>query len=179
MAATLTLRLSSPRSAETQPQRFARLYETCRDDVYAYVVSLLRDREQAEDVTGLAFERAFRRRWLFDPRRGSERAWLFGIARNAALDELRRRKRSVSALVEQVAERSADPGQLEALLRRSTLKQALAALTARERELIALKFWAGLSNREMARVLGMSESNAGTSLHRAITNLRKRCDEQA
>ena len=49
----------------------------------------------------------------------------------------------------------------------------------RERELIALKFHAGLSNLDLARVLGVSESNAGTLLHRAITKLRKACDEQA
>ena len=49
----------------------------------------------------------------------------------------------------------------------------------RERELIALKFHAGLSNADLGRVLGVSESNAGTLLHRAITKLRKACDEAA
>src|SRR6187200_2494285 len=71
-------------------ETFADLYRRCRDDVYAYVVGLLRDRAAAEDVTGQAFERAYRRRRSFDPKRGTQRAWLFGIARNAALDELRR-----------------------------------------------------------------------------------------
>src|SRR5579859_1261087 len=74
--------------------RFEALYRSSRDDVYAYVATLLRDRAAAEDVTALAFERAYRRRRTFDRRRGEERAWLFGIARNAALDELRRRKRT-------------------------------------------------------------------------------------
>ena len=54
---------------------------------------MLRDRSAAEDVTAQAFERAYRRRASFKPERGSHRAWLFGIARNAALDELRRRSR--------------------------------------------------------------------------------------
>jgi RNA polymerase sigma factor (sigma-70 family) len=62
------------------------LYRDNRDDVYAYVAGLLRDRSTAEDVTAQAFERALRRRHGFDPRRGSGRAWLFGIARNAALE---------------------------------------------------------------------------------------------
>ncbi|MGH3016281.1 MAG: RNA polymerase sigma factor, partial [Gaiellaceae bacterium] len=70
---------------------FEELYRSSRDDVFAYVAGLLRDRSAAEDVTAQAFERAYRRRSSFDPRRGSRRAWLFGIARNAALDELRRR----------------------------------------------------------------------------------------
>ncbi|MGH2877133.1 MAG: RNA polymerase sigma factor, partial [Solirubrobacteraceae bacterium] len=76
------------------------LYRTSRDDVFAYVCTLLRDRAAAEDVTALAFERAYRRRMTFDRRRGEERAWLFGIARNAALDELRRRRRLASMAAE-------------------------------------------------------------------------------
>ena len=69
---------------------FEQLYRASRDDVYAYVAGLLRDRVAAEEVTAAAFERAYRKRSRFDSRRGSARAWLFGIARNAALDELRR-----------------------------------------------------------------------------------------
>ncbi|MGB8880035.1 MAG: sigma factor, partial [Solirubrobacteraceae bacterium] len=57
-------------------ERFEELYRSSRDDVYAYVVTLLRDPAAAEDVTALAFERAYRRRRTFDRRRGEERAWL-------------------------------------------------------------------------------------------------------
>src|SRR5690349_8601078 len=85
-----TLTMTAPRADETW-QRFEALYRSSRDDVYAYVMTLLRDSAAAEDVTELAFERAYRRRRTFDRRRGEERGWLFGIARNAALDELRRR----------------------------------------------------------------------------------------
>ena len=163
--------------AEPTWQRFEALYRSSRDDVYAYVATMLRDRAAAEDVTALAFERAYRRRRTFDRRRGDERAWLFGIARNAALDELRRRRR--------LATLAAEPEDLDAAavedggdvaLRRTAVQRALAELSARERELIALKFHAGLSNRELARVLGLSESNAGTQLHRTIQKLRKACD---
>jgi RNA polymerase sigma-70 factor, ECF subfamily len=175
---TLSLTLAS-KSTDTPQQRLERLYGACRDDLYAYVATLLGEHSLAEDVTALAFERAFRRRRLFDPRRGSERAWLFGIARNAALDELRRRRRGAWIVTEppQYPEVSEDP--LEAVLLRATVRAALAELTPRERELIALKFYAGLSNPEIARVLGVSESNAGTLLHRTITKLRNACDEQA
>ncbi|HKT82302.1 MAG TPA: sigma factor, partial [Solirubrobacterales bacterium] len=72
---------------------FERLYHSSRDDVYAYAAGLLRDWISAEEVTAAAFERAYRKRSRFDPERGSARAWLFGIVRNAALDELRRRGR--------------------------------------------------------------------------------------
>src|ERR1700752_3379640 len=95
---TLTAPASGTRDSSWE--RFEALYRSSRDDVYAYVATLLRDRAAAEDVTGLAFERAFRRRRAFDRRRGEERAWLFGIARNAALDELRRRRRLATLVVD-------------------------------------------------------------------------------
>ena len=64
--------------------------------MYAYVASLLRDRSAAEDVTAQVFERAYRKRRSYRAGRGTPEAWLFGIARNAALDELRRRRRRAS-----------------------------------------------------------------------------------
>jgi RNA polymerase sigma-70 factor, ECF subfamily len=171
---TETLTMALPE--QEAPSRFEDLYRACRDDVFAYVATLLRDRASAEDVTALAFERAFRRRRLFDARRGSERAWLFGIARNAALDELRRRKRVATLAVDVEDVDAAAPGdEAEASATRAAVRAAMASLEPREREVIALKFFAGLSNDELARVLRTSTSNAGTILHRAVQRLRKAC----
>jgi len=72
-------------------ESFEALYCRTFPRVYGYVASLLRDRGAAEDVTAQAFERAYRKRNSFRSKRGSREAWLFGIARNAALDELRKR----------------------------------------------------------------------------------------
>ena len=161
-------------------ERFEELYRTCRDDLYAYLVTLLHDAAAAEDVTALAFERAYRKRRTFDRRRGEERAWLFGIARNAALDELRRRKRlaSLTSDPEDTTPPAAQDGP-DVALRRTAVRSALAGLTAREREIVALKFHAGMSNAELAGVLGVTESNAGTQLYRVMEKLRKACDETA
>jgi RNA polymerase sigma-70 factor (ECF subfamily) len=159
---------------------FEQLYRESRDDVHAYAAGLLRDRAAAEDVTALAFERAYRRRRSFNPKRGTRRAWLFGIARNAALDELRRRRRQATLAAEPVDVTSIAPEQAaEVALRRDALRTALAGLAPRERELVALKFFAGLANSEIARVVGISETNAGTRLHRVIEKLRRACDEAA
>jgi len=156
---------------------FERLYRSSRDDVYAYVASLVRDAAAAEDVTASAFERAYRKRSRFDPSRGEPRAWLFGIARNAALDELRRRGRHAELTAEPADLSAATVGEsAEASERRLAVAAALETLAPRERELIALKFFAGLANAEIATVLGLSESNAGTKLHRAVTKLREACD---
>jgi RNA polymerase sigma-70 factor, ECF subfamily len=154
---------------------FEELYRSSRDDLYAYVAGMLRDRSAAEEVTAAVFERAFRRRSRFDPRRGSARAWLFGIARNAALDELRRRHRHADLTVEATDAETPPDALAEHGARRATVVAALAGLEARERELVALKFFAGLSNAEIAAVLGISESNAGTKLHRVIDKLREAC----
>ncbi|HEV7769389.1 MAG TPA: sigma-70 family RNA polymerase sigma factor [Solirubrobacterales bacterium] len=159
---------------------FDQLYRSSRDDVYAYAAGLLRDQAAAEDVTATAFERAYRKRSRFDPGRGSARAWLFGIARNAALDELRRRGKQASLAAEQVdVESLAQTHPVEGSERRIVLADALRDLEPRERELVALKFFAGLSNVEIARVLGISESNAGTRIHRVIDKLREACHEVA
>ena len=155
---------------------FEDLYRRTFPRVYSYVASLVRDRAAAEDVTAQAFERAYRKRASFSARRGTAEAWLFGIARNAALDELRRGRRRATlegepedlwaAPADEVAERAEQ---------RATLRAALAALPPRERDLLALKFLAGLSNPEIARLLGISESNAGTRVHRALERLREAC----
>jgi RNA polymerase sigma factor (sigma-70 family) len=172
MSDGLTMALAPPDTAEL---RFDALYRSSAADVYAYVASLVRDRATAEDVTAQAFERAFRRRRSFNPRRGNERAWLFAIARNAALDELRRRRRHAALVIDPadpVAEAAYETPDGE---RRAAVRAALEALEPRDRELVALKFHAGLSNSEIARVLGVSESNAGTRLHRAVNKLREAC----
>jgi RNA polymerase sigma-70 factor, ECF subfamily len=165
------------RSTQNSWERFELLYRSSRDDIFAYVATLLNDRAAAEDITAIAFERAYRRRMTFDRRRGEERAWLFGIARNAALDELRRRKRLAALTIdpEDVSEAEDDDG-AEVALRRTAVRTALAELAPRDREVIALKFHAGLRNAELAKVLGVSETAAGTLLYRAMEKLRKACD---
>jgi RNA polymerase sigma-70 factor, ECF subfamily len=169
---------SVPLVAAARSEGFAELYERTFPRVYAYVASLLRDRSAAEDVTAQAFERAYRKRRSYRPAKGSMDAWLFGIARNAALDELRRRKRH--AVLQGDPEDAASPSpedQAELAVRRETVRAALASLDGQERDLVALKFAGGLSNVEIARVLGLTESNVGTRLHRTITKLREACHD--
>ena len=165
-------RLAHRPAARDTVRDFEALYRSCRDDVYGYVATMVRDAATAEDVVATAFERAYQHHRQYDPRRGTERAWVFGIARNAALDELRRRKRHAALLLEP-ADESAAPA--EDPTQRAMVRAALDTLRTREREIVALKYGAGLSNGELAGVLGVSESNAGTLVHRAMTKLREAC----
>jgi RNA polymerase sigma-70 factor (ECF subfamily) len=164
----------------TAGEQFEALYRSAFPRVYAYVASMLRDRSAAEEVTAQAFERAYRKRSSYRSGRGTPEAWLFGIARHAALDELRRLKRR--------APLEADPEDVSALppedhadgvVRRETVRAALATLEPRDRDLVALKFRAGLSNAEIGRVLAMTESNVGTKLHRTMEKLRRACNDRA
>jgi RNA polymerase sigma factor (sigma-70 family) len=168
--------LPDDRSRVLDEHAFEALFRECAQDVHAYAISLLGDRAAAEDATALAFERLYRARRRLDERRGTPRAWLFAIARNAALDELRRRRRGPQHELdhERVAQGEAST-ELERSERRDTVRSALAALPLRERELVLLKFHGQLSNVELGRAMGISESNAGTRLHRALTRLRECC----
>src|ERR1700689_2047729 len=84
---------STRRNGRLDEAAFDVLFRECSRDVHAYVISLLGDRSSAEDVTALAFERLYRFRSRLNRGRGTPRALLFAIARTAALDELRRRRR--------------------------------------------------------------------------------------
>jgi RNA polymerase sigma-70 factor, ECF subfamily len=167
-------------SERSSAEPFEALYRRAFPRVYAYVASMLRDRSAAEEVTAQAFERAYRKRSTFRAARGSAEAWLFGIARHAALDELRRMRRR--ATLESDPEDFHGPtpdDHVDAIVRRETVRAAMAALDPRERDLVALKFHGGLSNQEIAKVLALTESNVGTKLHRTMEKLRRACVERA
>jgi RNA polymerase sigma-70 factor, ECF subfamily len=172
--ASRAISVSRPRRLDDEA--FAALFRECGADVHAYAISLLEDSSAAEDVTALAFERLYRSRSRLDHGRGTPRAWLFAVARNAALDELRRRRRQPQGeLPDELPDGEDSEATLEQIARRASVRDALAALPLREREVVLLKFHGQLSNSELARALGISESNAGTRLHRALTRLREEC----
>ncbi|HTB70404.1 MAG TPA: sigma-70 family RNA polymerase sigma factor [Solirubrobacteraceae bacterium] len=167
-----------PSGEELEGAAFDRLFRECAGDVHGYAISLLRDAAAAEDVTALAFERLFRARARLDRAKGSPRAWLFAIARNAALDELRRRRRRpLDASEQEPPDRPGAGDPIERVERSADLRAALLELSPREREIVLLKFHGQLTNAELARALGISESNAGTRLHRALLKLRDACSE--
>jgi RNA polymerase sigma-70 factor, ECF subfamily len=170
--------VTAPAHTRLDDQAFDELFRESAADVHAYAISLLGNRSAAEDVTALAFERLYRARARLDHGRGTPRAWLFAIARNAALDELRRRRRQPQSELP-AEEMAGDQGSEEAfeqIVRRASVRDALAALPLREREVVLLKFHGQLSNSELAKALDVSESNAGTRLHRALTRLREECN---
>ena len=127
---------------------FESVAERHLDDVHAYLVYLTRDRGVAEDLTAETFEKALRQWRRFDPRRGSARTWLCQIARTTALDHFRaeeRRRRRERARTRRRAEHVED-GLFGGLS--PELERALAALSAGEREVIALRVLLDLDQRD-------------------------------
>jgi RNA polymerase sigma-70 factor (ECF subfamily) len=137
------------------------------------------DRATAEDLTSITFEKAWRARRRYRKDRAGVSTWLLAIARNVAIDHYRRAKArsEVPLQNEAVAEASTPENEWarQAELRR--LGRLVAERPQRERELIALKYGAGATNRAIAKLTGLSESNVGTILHRTVVALRAAWDE--
>jgi RNA polymerase sigma-70 factor (ECF subfamily) len=145
--------------------------------VFNYFRYRVFDRATAEDLTSATFEKAWRARERYRKDRAAVSTWILAIARNVAIDHLRRSRPEVP-LEDQTARDDETPE--SAALRqaqRQRLSALLGALPDRERELLALKYGAGATNRAIAKLTGLSESNVGTILHRTVERLRGRWDE--
>ncbi len=140
--------------------------------VYAYVAYRVGPGPDAEDITSEVFERALRYRASYDPKRGEPMAWLIGIARTCVNGAFANQNVAVGSLEERAA-----PGDLaEEVERRLTLVAAASRLSDRDRELIALRYGAGMSGRQMATLLEMSRNAVDVAVHRAVERLRAALD---
>ena len=167
--------LEAPRPLESAPPTFAAVAEELLDDVYGYLLYLTKNWALAEDLTSETFETALRRWKRFDPRRGTPRAWLLAIARSTALDWFRadsRRRRREERAEAREPRTEGDPGLGEGFS--EELEESLRALSAGEREVIALRVVLDLDGEETARLLGISPTAVSTRLHRALTKLEER-----
>jgi len=117
----------------------------------------------AEDLAVEAFARAFAR-WGRVSKMDSPAGWVIRVATNAALDEVRRKKGFLPAIVARDA--PAD------IVERDDLVSALRSLTRRQQEVVVLRYIVDLPEAEVALVLGMSAGSVKTHLHRAILRLR-------
>jgi RNA polymerase sigma-70 factor, ECF subfamily len=129
---------------------------------------------EAEDLTSRTFEKAWRARQRYRRDLAGFSTWLLSIARNVAIDHLRVLRPHVPLeAAAGVASAMANP-EAAAILNADAdrLATLLATLPDRDRELLALKYGAELTNRQIAAATGLSESNVGTIVHRAVTALR-------
>jgi RNA polymerase sigma factor (sigma-70 family) len=154
---------------------FTEIYDEQLERVYGFVAYRVASRADAEDLTQQTFERALAHWSQFDRGRGSIGTWLLSIARNLVIDHYRTGSRRIAAVdlddvPDSALPRSASP---EAQLGISVeLAAALATLTERERELIALRFGADCSGPEIAQVTELTLANVQQILSRSLRKLR-------
>ncbi len=153
---------------------FANLYQEFFKPVFSYVLCRVGDRALAEDLCAAAWRKAYEKQYQFRAEKGTFRQWIFTIARNEINMHRRlyyvRKFLSLAGWEDAVSAPSAGEQNSEDGER---LLRAVARLNEREKELVALKFYSGLNNRQIAAQTGLSESNVGTVLSRAVAKLRK------
>jgi RNA polymerase sigma-70 factor (ECF subfamily) len=135
--------------------------------VYAYVAYRIGGNQEADDITSETFERALRYRGSFDPRRGDAASWLIGIARRCIADAALRRELPADELGERAVE-----GHEDDAIRRIELAAAVGQLEERDRELLALRYGADLTARQIGELLDMKTNAVEVALHRTLARLR-------
>jgi RNA polymerase sigma-70 factor, ECF subfamily len=154
------------------------VYEEYMPRVYKFFRYRVQDPILAQDLTAITFEKAWRMRRTYRADLSGIATWLLTIARNTAADHFRQ-QRPEDDLRDDRPEGTAYRPVEDHVLQADNLTYLLALmeeLTPRERELIALKYGAGLTNRAIAELTGLTESNVGTTLSRIVHLLRARWD---
>jgi RNA polymerase sigma-70 factor, ECF subfamily len=152
-----------------------RVYAEQLPRVYNYFRFRVRNQADVEDLTSRTFEKAWRARSRYRDDVAGIATWLFAIARNVAIDHVRA---SVEHLPIEEAGHSpievTPEVEIEGQSDIARLNTLASALPDRERDLLAMKYGAALTNRAIAELTGLGESNVGTILSRAVEKLRER-----
>lgn len=141
--------------------------------VYAYVAYRIGAGPDAEDVTSETFERALRYRQSYDPKKGDPLPWLLGIARRL----IEGRPPSLE-LAAELPDRPVEGDLADTAVRRLALSSAVSRLDQRDRELIALRYGADLTARQIAETLDLRTNAVEVALHRALGRLRETLEER-
>jgi len=162
---------------ETVAAVFARLYEQYLPRVYRFIRFRIEDNDTAEDLTSVVFEKALTRFHAYQSQRASFSTWVFVIARNTVIDHFRvsHKDRLVELDEDGPGHAAAGPSPEEQAIKGEEfgrLQACLKRLPPAQQSVISLKFGAHMTNREIARTTGMSESQVGNTVFRAVRRLR-------
>lgn len=146
------------------------LFTRHKDYVYRLAWGFLGSRSLAEDVTQEVFLRLAKGRSRWWPR-AKFRTWLYQVTLNTAREFRRRRQRDAQPLTDEALERQTAPD--PPTLARADLSRALDLLPQRQREVVVLRFYEGLSTKETARIMRCREGTIKSHLHRALATLRQ------
>ncbi len=168
------VRLSQDSTVETKTAKvaLASLYEEYYDRIVRYIFVRISDQSEAENLGGDVFLRALQALDSYRGRPEQMRAWLFSIARNIVVDYQRKMsKRKVISIDEvEIPDRLSIEEAVETKSELEKLSQAAKQLTSAQREVVGLRFFAGLSSAEVGRMLGKS-SGAVREMQRAAVEI--------
>jgi len=157
------------------------IYDDNLGRVYAFFAYRLGSREDAEDLTQATFERAVRSAKRYDKRRASPITWLLAIAQNLLVDHYRRGAREHDQTIDcddpDRAFPAVAPVDATAFEVQPELAAALAHLSEREREIVALRFGADLSGPQIAELMGLTLANVQQILSRSLRRMRTTLEE--
>ena len=156
---------------------FSQIYEMYFNRVYKYICYRINNHYEAEDLCSQVFETVITKYHTFSEEKARFDVWLFAITRNTVTDYFRSRKKRFHFSLDSITELILSKPSPEELAIRDdehqAMFQAMAKLRDKERNIIAMKFAAGLKNSEIAELMGVSESNIGVVVYRIINKLRK------
>lgn len=159
---------------EEDREAFAELYLRHRDAVLGYLRARTRAEDDAVELTAVTFERALTVMHRYRRRGAGFRAWLLRIARNAAIDEARRRGRTVADVGGAMVAAGPGPAEIAEIAdERRRLRIAMATLPEPQRDALGLRFGAGLTAREIGAVINKGEAATQKLIERAIDRLRE------
>lgn len=170
-------------AARVDPAAFAPLYERYRDRVHWYLRTRTASADEAGDLLQQVFLRALDRLDQYKPQKGPFAGWLFGIARNIAINTHRDRRTTVSwdYIPDILRPTSPDDPEAQALRNESLewLADAFVRLDRNKRELLVLRYVVGLSFAEIAAALGRSEPSVRQQVSRTIRALKEQNNDHA
>ena len=166
------LKISTWFAAQATEEDFEQFYHAELPRVYNFFRYRFGDGPLAEDLTSETFEKVWRHREKYKRNLSALSTWIFTIARNVAIDHYRKKDNEIPLAIDLPSNEITMDELAQQHTEYARLSIILAQLADRERELVALKYGAGLTNRAIAGLSGLSESNVAVILHRAVQTLR-------
>ncbi len=168
--------MKTDRNGLSSQGTFARLYDEYLPRVFRYIHFKVNDQPLTEDLTSMVFEKALVNFDRYSSDRASFATWIFSIARNTVIDYYRsensRQTVSADEPIPEPTDEVSPEEEAEKGEEQRCLQTCLSRLSQQEQEIIQLKFSAEYNNRQIAKMIGLSESNVGIKLFRAIRKLR-------
>lgn len=154
-----------------------RLHAEHAASLFNWALGRMADRRDAEELVAETLVRAWRNHEQFDPDRGSERGWVFGIARNAAIDMHRRSERRLHAVSSDLSE-IPEPSVVERIADASLISDALGDLSEHHRTVILEAYLHGRDTSEIAARLGVAPGTVKSRMFYGLRNLRAALEER-